>query len=212
MLQTLPFKQGGKLLEIGEANLYGDFEPGFVEQDPFKAAKLLYKELFEPSKIISIDMDGPTALKYDLNKPFTLDEKFDVVINHGTAEHIFNVANVFRVIHNSCAVGGLMIHEAPFTGWIDHGFYNLQPTLFWDIAAVNAYEIVLFAAEHLKTQLWTRFKRREDILQNAQQMPNNLMLFVCFRKRIDREFRPPMQGVYNNTVSQEVQDAWQNLR
>lgn len=34
-----------------------------------------------------------------------------------------------------------MVHGLPWTGRIDHGFYNFRPTLFFDIAAANGYTL-----------------------------------------------------------------------
>lgn len=177
---------GGSLLEIGEANWYGDVEPDFPCRDTsclFAIARDCYRSLFETTKIVSIDFNGsPDALRYDLNQPlpYCLDgsrpepdvddpfEEFDLVINHGTAEHIFNIAHVFSTMHDRCIDGGVMIHESPFTGWIDHGFYCLQPTLFYDVAAANGYEIVLVAIEQIDSGTIIRLESRDHVASLAK--------------------------------------------
>src|SRR5687768_9611246 len=67
----------GTLLEIGEANWYGDFDPrevGLPASDPFGVVKAFYQSLFAPSRIVSVDLNGTAAArKYDLNKPLPLD-------------------------------------------------------------------------------------------------------------------------------------------
>jgi hypothetical protein len=188
----------------------------------FGVVSQLYKLLMQPVSVVSFDMD-PTAVAldakpWDLNTFAILSEdgrgNFNLVINHGTAEHIFNIANVFRVMHDACAVGGLMIHESPFTGWVDHGFYCLQPTLFWDVAAANGYEIVKVAIEHLASRSIVPIQSREQILEmkRRDQLPDNAMLWVAMRKTSAEAFKVPMQGVYSNSVSAEVQQAWRELR
>lgn len=236
--------RGGSLLEIGEANWYGDALPDFPcpqTGNLFAIAKAFYAALFAPSYIISIDAGGtPQALRHDLNQAIDLGEfmwccdsihkgplcpccgainetfpiAFGVVINHGTAEHVFNVAQVFRTMHEFCAVGGLMIHDAPFTGWIDHGFYCLHPTLFYDVAAANCYEVVKVAIHEVATRQIIPLESREDVYKLAQAggIPNNSMLFVALRKRVDAPFAIPMQGYYANTLSKAGNNAWRALR
>jgi hypothetical protein len=117
-------------------------------------------------------------------------------------------------MHDHCSPGGLMIHESPFTGWIDHGFYCLQPTLFYDLAAANGYEIALIAMETIDPPKIIQLASREHIypLAEQRQIPNNAMLFVVFRKKLDEPFRFPMQGYYTQQLSEEGKKAWMDLR
>ncbi len=215
--------QGGAILEIGEANWYGDADPQDVwklagetcdPSDRFAVVKLLYKALFNPSSMTAIDAAGPTAIKADLNDPVTFTSQFDTTYNHGTAEHIFNISQVFKTMHDATKVGGLLIHESPFLGWVDHGFYCLQPTLFYDVAAANKYERVFVATEHLKSQSWQEIESREHLhqLRKRDQLGDDLMLYVVMRKTVDAPFAVPMQGVYAATVSKEVERSWKELR
>jgi len=233
LFRSLPLPRGGSLLEIGEANWYGDVEPDFPVRestidvacdlkppDSFEIAKAFYAATFAPSRIVSIDKHGtPDAFHCDLNLPLPEPamgdrELFDVAINHGTAEHIFNIAQVFRTMHDRCATGGLMVHESPFTGWIDHGFYCLQPTLFYDLAAANGYEIVGIWIQHIQQNLTLRLDDREHVhrLAAAGELPNNAMLFVCYRKLFDTPFKIPMQGYYAGKLSAAGNRAWEGLR
>ncbi len=210
--------QGGSLLEIGEANWYGDVDPASVglvaKECQFEIVKDFYQQLFAPARIVSVDMDGPAAWKCDLNQPLPPLGLFDVIINHGTAEHIFNIAQVFRSIHDACKVGGLMVHESPFTGWLDHGFYCLQPTLFYDVAAANGYEVVSVDIEHIESRqtipVWSREKMTELMISGA--VPDNAMLFVVLRKKAAGQFRIPMQGYYAQSLSAAGKEAWEVLR
>lgn len=219
LLKSLPLPRGGSLLEIGEANWYGDIPVPFASptsESMFDVAKEVYFDSFQVGRIVSVDFNGtPAALKQDLNAPLDLaGEQFDVVMNHGTAEHIFNIGQVFKTIHDHTIDGGWMIHESPFTGWIDHGFYCLQPTLFYDLAAANCYEIVLVAIEHIESQTIIRLESRDRVgrLAEAGEIPNNSMLYVALRKYGERPFRVPMQGYYNRTLSPAGVRAWERNR
>jgi hypothetical protein len=208
LLKSLPIDRGSTLLEIGEANWYGDCAVDFPcepTEDLFTVAKACYAAAFAPERVVSIDRNGTLeARRDDLNAPNNLGEQFDIVINHGTAEHIFNIAQVFKTIHDHCHVDGWMIHDAPFYGWVDHGFYCLQPTLFYDLARANCYEVTKFAVHKTQERLIVEINSREDItkLADADQIPNNAMLFVAFRKRFEVPFQLPLQAYYAGTLSQ----------
>lgn len=221
--------QGGRILEIGEANWYGDCDPAEVfarageacdPADSFAVAKLVYKAAFASIVVDAIDLD-PTrnAFKFDLNEPITAEQlnahqRYDVAFNHGTAEHVFNIAQAFRTMHDATKMGGLLIHESPFTGWVDHGFYCLQPTLFWDVAAANDYKIEFAAIEHMASQTWHEITAREQLLEmkRQDQLADNLMLFVVMRKQLPQEFKIPMQGVYSGKAGHAAAVAWRSLR
>lgn len=230
---TLP--ECKSILNIGQPNWYGDMpiETAWEEITgiPCKSAEvvkhlveLLYGTLLGGGYVqfASIDMGGDErAIKADLNKPLAhgnmskwVDGDWDLIVNHGTAEHIFNVAQVFCTMHDHCKPGGFMIHESPWTGWIDHGFYSLHPTLFYDLAAANGYELPYIAIEVIDKKRILRIESREAVanIVGCGGPPENAMLFVVFQKTADAEFRIPQQGVYAGNVSQEVTTAWRQLR
>lgn len=207
--RSLP--SASSLLEIGEANWYGDVTPDFecASDNLFAITKAFYASLFSPSRIVSVDRNGtPDALRHDLNYALPTNELFDVVINHGTAEHVFNIAQVFQTIHDHCETGGLMIHDAPFNGWIDHGFYCLNPTLFYDLAAANNYEVLRVAIGAIGADEDITLTSRDHVHRLAGKIPVNALLLVALRKIIDLPFRVPMQGYYAQTISEEAQAAW----
>jgi hypothetical protein len=237
--------QGGAILELGEANWYGDGDPADIMDDirsfvsdparreallarlqsavqqrdkasGFEVAKIIYEIYFAPCEIQAVDYGGTaTAHKFDLNEPIQLDRRFQVVINHGTAEHIFNIGQVFRTMHDYAVPGGMMIHESPFTGWIDHGFYTLQPTLFFDIAEANQYRLVLMCIEDTRAFQALRIPSRDTVYQlvKSNQLPENGMLFtVLIKHSHDRPFRVPVQGYYRHALSDVGMAAWRELR
>jgi SAM-dependent methyltransferase len=231
--------QSGAVLEIGQANFYFDFDPQEIAADlraedqesfagllsapgkpldkAFPIVEFIYRAMFDAEHVEAIDGDpaAPRSHKLDLNQPIDLGRQFETVVNHGTAEHVFDIAQVFRTMHEHCKPGGLMLHESPFTGWLDHGFYCLQPTLFWDVAASNGYQVVLMAVEVLATKSIVQVQSREQLhaMARAGNLPNNAMLFVVLRKGAEEaEFRVPMQGVYSADASEETRKAWRELR
>lgn len=66
---------------------------------------------------------------------------FDVVLNFGTTEHVFNQYNCFKVIHDAARIGGYMFHQLPCSGYMDHGYWVYSPRVFADLAEANGYEL-----------------------------------------------------------------------
>jgi len=238
--------KSGTILEFGEANWYGDVSVEALTQDiqnfvesqdqqeylqqqmaeylkmdingiAFGLAKIFYGVFFGNDKTTAIDFDGSEGcLKLDLNAPVELDEQFDVTINNGTAEHIFNSGQFFATMHETTKAGGLMIHEGPMIkGWVDHGFVNFQPTLFFDLAAANGYEMQVFCLGAIEPLVAHVFESREDILKFAEQedLPANTVFMVILKKGAsETDFVFPIQGYYADSISDDARTAWKNLR
>jgi hypothetical protein len=178
-----------RLLEIGQANWYGDVPVPEGCESPtgcrFEVARKWYDKLFAPRRVVSIDFQGKDSLPYDLNEPLPMDERhlFDVIVNTGTAEHVFDQRQLMQTIHERCDVNGLMLHAVPWKGWEDHGFYCYQPCFFADLARANHYEVI-----HDVT--WTCGTRTAD----SPEVTENVMLYVAMRQTRREPFRVPLQG------------------
>jgi SAM-dependent methyltransferase len=71
----------------------------------------------------------------DLNEqetPEDLQRKFDVVLDSGTLEHVFDVPAVLRHCVRMVKPGGRIIHLTPSSNCVDHGLYSVSPTLYAD--------------------------------------------------------------------------------
>jgi len=105
-------------------------------------------EMFEAAGMTydAIDIaDGYKTTIVDLNfqslpEPFL--KSADAVLNFGTSEHILNQANVFKTIHDACKPGGMIMHQLPAIGFVDHAYYCYTGRFFYDLAAYNEYELV----------------------------------------------------------------------
>ena len=237
---------GGDLLELGEANWYGGdvdlalfgqdirrFAPEAERQAMFRRldelsrmplteagwdiAKLFWQTFFQPRSMTAIDYNGTAqALRLDLNQPIDLQRQFDVVMDLGTAEHIFNVAQFFKTLHDHTRPGGVMVHGLPFAGWVDHGFYNFNPTFYWDLAAANGYAVRVAVYAELAPLRLESLPNRERILEMARdgKIGRNALIYVMLQRPADaRPFRIPTQGYYARAaVSPEVATAWSELR
>lgn len=95
------------------------------------------------SKVDSLDYfsdQNPTYVM-DLNEPLKQDlwNQYDMVYEGGTLEHCFNIKEVFSNITRLLKVGGRVVHHVPMTGWVNHGFYQFSPGLFYDFYSANGF-------------------------------------------------------------------------
>jgi hypothetical protein len=92
----------------------------------------------------AIDVDGsPGSVPLDLNcdpVPGALRNKYGLVTNFGTTEHVCNQMNAFKVVHDLAAPGAVMIHHLPAGGMLNHGLVNYTPKFFWYLARSNDYK------------------------------------------------------------------------
>jgi len=107
-------------------------------------AQLPFYRIFGASRYQALDLEDSRAqIRADLNRPLPKSVgTFDVVTNFGTTEHVFDIAQTFRSIHQLLSVGGVQLHTIAAYACIDHGFYNVHPTAYLDMAEANHYELV----------------------------------------------------------------------
>ena len=69
----------------------------------------------------------------DLNIPIpdNLHNKFSVVMDIGTSEHVYDVAQSLANIRNLCILGGQIMVLSPANRFLGHGFYQFSPELFF---------------------------------------------------------------------------------
>ena len=84
-----------------------------------------------------------TEIVCDLNYPCLpeFEQGFDVVIDGGTLEHCFNIAQGLQNATSWVKRGGVMFHVNPMT-MMNHGFYCLMPTWYHDFYTQNGWEIL----------------------------------------------------------------------
>lgn len=115
------------------------------------------------------DFEGCTIM-HDLNKDVSdaLHDKYDLIFDGGTSEHIFNLPKVFENYNKMLKVGGRMIHSSPSSNYTDHGFYMFSPTLFYDYYSANKWNIIdsFFIKHSLRPDkhLWSIYNYTPDCL------------------------------------------------
>lgn len=117
--------------ELGNQDYYG--EP----------AKKMYE--LKGVNHTSIDINGKDeSLPLDLDSPIpnNLKNKFNVVTNYGTSEHVNNQYELFKSIHMMCKRNGIMIHGVPLIGnWPKHCRYYYSKLFFEELSKLCDYQI-----------------------------------------------------------------------
>lgn len=99
--------------------------------------EVLYADMFmldcgwtTKADILDISNYEGANLIYDLNHKIDLGLTYDLIIDGGTVEHIFNVPLVLENISSFLKVGGRVLHFNPANNQMGHGMYQFSPEFF----------------------------------------------------------------------------------
>ena len=209
--------QNSKLKDLQKKNL-----ENLKNKDDFGTKDYFQSIGFRDYK--SIDINGAyESYKFDLNKniskTYNFNQKYDLVINNGTGEHVFNQYALFLNFHNLTKIQGIMLNILPFIDWINHGFYNFNPIFFADLAASNNYKIekislanrngaelkldtVDYSIMFEQIKPHTNDSKFNKMIEIAKtKIGKNILLVVVLKKLSDNKFKIPLQGKYLSDIS-----------
>ena len=145
-------------------------------------------------------------------------EYYDVILNFGTTEHVFNQWNSFKIIHEAAKVGGVVYHQLPGTGYLDHGYFCYTPVFFNDLARANGYEILdLFltpAGLNKLNDLGLDIRDAAHPLNkgSAKQSEQNISCYninVVLKKTVSAPFRCALElATSHSAVDSEIADRY----
>lgn len=167
-----------------------------------------------------IDADGHNGahvfdLNLDLLGAYGFDKTFDLVTNHGTSEHVFNQYQCFKNVHDLLRVGGLALHVLPFEGYLNHGYFNYQPSMFVDMAIANRYELIGMWYHSQRSSGLFKYRGNtvplhytDDLLRVLDELVRDRKLLssplntdsalsVVYRKTTDAVFRLPFDSRFS---------------
>lgn len=104
------------------------------------------------------DYEGANLL-HDLNQPVPLawHGQFDVVVDGGTLEHVFNVPVALRNAMELLRPGGRLLSATIPNNWCGHGFYQFSPELFFRVLSPeNGFRVEgIYMAEVDGSRWWS---------------------------------------------------------
>jgi SAM-dependent methyltransferase len=146
-------------------------------------------EICDLTPIAYASIDVAPALKttaLDLNfdrLPERMRGVFDLVLNFGTTEHVFNQWNSFAQIHEAAKPGGVIYCQLPASGYLDHGYFCYTPVFFRDLAKANGYEIAdqfFTLAGRNDFEAMAADVRRDDDYGTPNSDPDGRLMVPCF--------------------------------
>jgi len=145
----------GPLLTLGVQHL--DYTPAQLARafavpltDGGRAGVALAPDMFKLcgiDEILTLDISNYEGadIVFDLNRPDPPSNqlsRFGCIVNGGTIEHVFHIPNALATISRMLRPGGVIIHQIPTHNWVDHGFYQINPTLLFDYYTAAGFEIL----------------------------------------------------------------------
>jgi hypothetical protein len=112
-------------------------------QVPYDGVRVLRDHMGLKVVFLEMKPDVNVDMVHDLNYPLyegLEKESFEVIIDPGTFEHIFNIGTVFRSMKKVLTLYGRILHTNPINR-VNHGFWSLSPTAYKDFYEANGYEI-----------------------------------------------------------------------
>ena len=190
------------------------------KHDETYSVRSLFRDRYNILDYRDIDINGAADVWLDLNKPLETSSynSVNVILNGGTLEHVFDIAQAFKNIHAMLRAGGVIIHLAPVS-WYNHGYYNFNPLLFKGIAVANGYQMLAegfycspgilahvlqgasanYGGENGASEVFITFdgeytEENERISDsfNKPTFPANLLYMVAYKKSAFGEFVYPV--------------------
>lgn len=111
---------------------------------------LTTRQLFEAfglGSMVALDLNDKTGAEiiFDLNEPdppAETHQRFGLIVNGGTLEHVFHVPNALANLNCMLKPGGAILHVLPCNNWVEHGFYQFSPTLIFDYYTALGFEVL----------------------------------------------------------------------
>jgi SAM-dependent methyltransferase len=183
----------------------------------FYADDMLKPLGFEDVDVMDVsDYEGANVI-HDLNclLPPHMHEKYDLVLDGGTLEHVFNfpvaIENAMRLVK----VGGHVMISSPANNYCGHGFYQLSPELFFrTFTPENGFEILRIYMQcgenyyHIYDPAAIR-----DRVELVNSKPALIMFHARKIKSVPNKIQTPQQSDYVaiwNKATEEEQSAKQD--
>lgn len=201
-----PYREPSQVVRHSSRTFAMDRQLARMAQD-FVHARVFFEMLGikEYMDLDKFDSDNP-ALLHDLNEPVPpeLEERFGLVFDGGTVEHIFDVRQVMENITRMLKVRGCVVHICSFG--MDHGFYAFSPGFFYDFYAVNGFDdFECFLLEVDFSNIASTYTRRHRYIEYRYGMSldglldgsKEVLVFFAARKlKSNRSITVPTQGIY----------------
>ena len=115
-----------------------------LEERGYLHARTFFRMLgIDDYRDLDVTPDEGAQLIHDLNQPVPQEWRgqHGLVFDGGTLEHVFDVKTALTNMVLLTRVGGEVLHLSPCANWINHGFHQPSPCLYYDFYGVNGFEV-----------------------------------------------------------------------
>ncbi|WP_300547345.1 methyltransferase domain-containing protein [Roseovarius sp.] len=136
MLGRQKFRIQGKHRKLYEKSLKRNGIEGkrfdYLQEDGYCETLMRRLGFGEIEALDFSDYEGADVI-HDLNRKPTkkLENKFDLIFDGGTLEHVFNVPMALEGVFRMLKPGGRFVSANGLNGWYGHGMYQFNPELVW---------------------------------------------------------------------------------
>lgn len=165
--------------------------------------KMLGAEMVE--SIDYSDFEGASVIA-DLNQPISdsCHEKYSVVFDGGTLEHVFNFPQAIKNCMNMLEVGGHFISITPANNQFGHGFYQFSPELFFSVFSDQhgfTTEMIAVGAQNSNEEItdWYEIAEPKKVKKRitlTNSTPTFLMIIAKKIRSTNDVLLQPMQSDY----------------
>ncbi|MEZ6126252.1 MAG: class I SAM-dependent methyltransferase [Planctomycetaceae bacterium] len=143
------------------------------------------------------------AICHDLNEPISdqYHGRYDVVLDGGSLEHVFDIRQAFRNCMQLVRAGGHYLGITPANNFMGHGFYQFSPEFYFRLfSEPNGFEMqTMILFEHRRNSAWYEVRSPTEVrsrvsLKNFERT----YLLVIARRVADKPIllSPPQQSDY----------------
>ena len=132
-------------------------------------------------------------------------EKFDVILDSGTMEHIFDVPMALKNYVKMVKKWGRLMFILPCSNTINHGFYSFNPNLFFDFFSANGFsDFSCYLIEESSFNVYKKsniyqYKPLSTLEEYPLSSHNMVEICFCATKNNDtdsQKINKPIQGMY----------------
>lgn len=181
------------------------YSEAFFEQLGFDCVDSMDVSEFEGASIIQ-DLTADLAP--------SLVERYDVVYDGGTCEHIFNLPKAYDNINKMLKPGGVLIGHSPCNNWINHSFYQINPEMvygYWEMAM--GYEVLHLTLQPLLPNFSDRTARTTNPNVTGKRprilgdLPKNSPIILDYVVRKPAHKNEHDRGVYQTDYVEKWRSA-----
>lgn len=163
------------IVEMGEQRMHNDLRV-FLGTGHWRFSHYMRSQ---GGKLLTIDIkgkiNGGLAESIDLNKeiPDEYINKFDLLTNFGTSEHVSDQYMVWKNMMSLVKVGGFLYHDLPFSGtWRNHGYvsYDYNTFAIFDTFGLKTLNIIKYDNGKGLMLLWVVQKKEKNGFPTREEL------------------------------------------